>query len=110
MSLTVHQYLRAGYLQPPLPRARPSRFSRRALLARRADGGVARVCRNFSACTYSSEEGRVTMSASRSDCRNSDGPLKSCMRIRTEPRPWATCESEPAPAGIRYLAAKRTAS
>ena len=32
------------------------------------------------------------------------------MRMRTEPRPWATCESEPAPPTIRYLAAKRTAS
>ena len=30
--------------------------------------------------------------------------------MRTEPSPAATCESEPAPAMIRYLAAKRAAS
>ena len=39
----------------------------------------------------------MRMSASRSDCRNSAGPSKSRIRIRTEPRPCATCESEPAP-------------
>ena len=50
------------------------------------------------------------MSASRSDSRNSSGPSKSRIRIFTEPRPWATWESEPAPATIRYLAAKRAAS
>ena len=50
------------------------------------------------------------MSASRSDSRNSSGPSKSRMRMRTAPRPWATWASEPAPPGIRYLAAKRTAS
>ena len=32
------------------------------------------------------------------------------MRIFTEPSPWATWLSEPAPATIRYLAAKRAAS
>ena len=47
------------------------------------------------------------MSASRSDSRNSSGPSKSRMRMRTDPRPGATWESEPAPATIRYLAAKR---
>ena len=37
------------------------------------------------------------MSASRSDSRNSSGPSKSRIRMRTEPRPWATWQSEPAP-------------
>ena len=32
------------------------------------------------------------------------------MRMRTEPSPWATWLSEPAPPTIRYLPAKRTAS
>ena len=34
------------------------------------------VCRNFSACTYSRLVGRVRMSASRSDCRNSCRPVE----------------------------------
>src|SRR5919108_546156 len=50
------------------------------------------------------------MSASRSDCRNSSGPSKSRMRMRTAPRPCATWASDPAPPGMRYLPAKRTAS
>ena len=37
----------------------------------------------------------MTISASRSDCRNSSGPSKSRMRMRAEPSPWATWESEP---------------
>ena len=52
----------------------------------------------------------MRMSASRSDCMNSAGPSKSRMRMRAEPNPWGTCESEPAPQAIRYLAAKRAAS
>jgi hypothetical protein len=51
LSLTVHQDLRFPYLHPPLPWARPRRLRRLALLALRALEGVARVCRNFSACT-----------------------------------------------------------
>ena len=43
------------------------------------------------------------MSASASEARNSSGPSKSRMRIRTEPSPCATWESEPAPPTIRYL-------
>ena len=50
------------------------------------------------------------MSASASEARNSSGPSKSRMRMRTEPRPWATWLSDPAPPAMRYLAAKRTAS
>ena len=53
---------------------------------------------------------RRMMSASRSDSRNSSGPSKSRILIFTEPSPWATWLSEPAPATIRYLAAKRAAS
>ena len=46
----------------------------------------------------------------RSDCRNSPGPSKSRILILTDPSPWATWESEPAPATIRYLAANLAAS
>src|ERR671930_181435 len=51
-----------------------------------------------------------TMSASRIASRNSSGPSKSCTRIITLPRPWATWLSDPAPGTIRYLAANRSAS
>src|SRR6185312_7449798 len=98
MSLLVHQDLRAA------------RRTRRSREAARAALGTALVCRNFSAWTYRREAGVRTMSASRSASMNSSGPSKSGMRIRTEPSPCATCASEPAPAGTRYLAAKRAAS
>src|SRR3954469_24252675 len=89
---------------------RIARRTRRSRGRSRAPGGVAFVSRNFSACTYSRLDGLVTISALRSDSRNSSGPSKSAIRTRTEPSPGATCASEPAPAGMRYLAAKREAS
>ena len=100
--LRVHQDLRAA--------RRSARRMRRSLAARRAPVGVALVWRNLSAWTYTSEAGLRMMSASRRDSRNSCGPSKSRMRMRTEPSPAVTWASEPAPPTIRYFSAKRTAS
>src|SRR5581483_1377347 len=88
LSLRLHQDLR--------PVARRTRRSR---LARRAAPGIAFVWRNFNACTKRRLAGLRMMSASRRDSRNSSGPLKSRMRIRTDPSPWGTWASEPAPPG-----------
>src|SRR5437764_14770678 len=75
LSLRVHQDLRA------------TRRTRRSREARLADSGSAFVCRNLSAWTYSRLAGLRMMSESRNDSRNSSGPSKSRIRIRTEPSP-----------------------
>ncbi len=66
------------------PVTRRTRRSREAL---RAASGSALVCRNLSACTYTSDAGLRMMSASLSDYRNSAGPSKSRIRTRTDPSP-----------------------
>src|SRR3982074_1252559 len=100
-SLPVHQEVRrAGRRE-----RRVARAARRCLAASRADAGVALVWRNFNACTYSRLVGLRMMSASRRDSRNSCGPSKSRIRMRTEPRPAATCESDPAPATLQHFPA-----